>query len=174
MSCILVAYASRAGSTAEVAETIGQVLRERGAVVDVRPVKDVHDIGGYQAVVLGSAVWAGRPLPEAVKFATVQQRALADLPVAYFILCERLQNNTPDNREIVRGYVEPLRQLKEPLSVGLFAGKRDLSQTNPVVRWLLQKLFKITEGDWREWELIRAWAADLVPRLAVGEVLVHA
>jgi hypothetical protein len=49
--------------------------------------------------------------------------------------------------------------------VGVFAGKRDLSTVNPVVRWLLMHLFKIREGDWRDWGEIRAWAAELPPRL---------
>jgi menaquinone-dependent protoporphyrinogen oxidase len=53
---ILVAYASRAGSTAEVAEVIGRVLREGGPEVDVCPVGDVHSLAGYDALVLGSAI----------------------------------------------------------------------------------------------------------------------
>jgi menaquinone-dependent protoporphyrinogen oxidase len=53
---ILVAYASRAGSTAEVAEVIGRVLREGGPEVDVCPVGAVHSLAGYDALVLGSAI----------------------------------------------------------------------------------------------------------------------
>jgi flavodoxin len=83
-SHVLVAYASREGSTAEIAETIGMVLREAGAEVDVLPVKEVHNLDGYDAVVLGSAVHIGKVLPEAVQFAKRHQPVLADLPVAYF------------------------------------------------------------------------------------------
>jgi menaquinone-dependent protoporphyrinogen oxidase len=53
---ILVAYASRAGSTAEVAEVIGRVLREGGPEVDVCPVGAVHSLAGYDALVFGSAI----------------------------------------------------------------------------------------------------------------------
>ena len=60
---ILVAYASRAGSTAEAAEAIGQVLRDRGVEVDVQSVKAVH------------GVWVGKPLPEAVRFAAAHRTA---------------------------------------------------------------------------------------------------
>jgi menaquinone-dependent protoporphyrinogen oxidase len=69
----LIAYASRAGSTAEVAEAIGEVLRESGIDVDVRSVKDVPDVAGYNSLVLGSAIWAGRPLPEMRRFVKDQR-----------------------------------------------------------------------------------------------------
>lgn len=56
---ILVAYASRAGSTSEVAEVIGQELCSAGAQVDIRPINEVKNIESYQAVVVGSAIHAG-------------------------------------------------------------------------------------------------------------------
>src|SRR4030066_566370 len=56
---ILVPYATRAGSTAEVADAIGKNLAQNGAVVDVSAVKKVQSLNGYQAVVLGSAIRRG-------------------------------------------------------------------------------------------------------------------
>jgi menaquinone-dependent protoporphyrinogen oxidase len=168
---ILVAYASRAGSTAEVADVVGQVLRESGAEVEVRPVEDVHSLAGYDALVLGSAIWVGKPLPEALQFATAQQQALAGLSVAYFILCDTLREDTPANRATARGYVTPLERIKQPVTLGLFAGKKDFSTVHPLLRWLLKHVVKLPEGDWRDWERIRAWAAALAPRLARAEPL---
>ena len=55
---ILVVYASRAGSTAGVAEAIGKTLAESGVQVDVLPMKDVTDLAPYRAVVAGSAIQA--------------------------------------------------------------------------------------------------------------------
>ena len=165
----LIAYASRAGSTAEVAETIGEVLRERGLDVDVRSVRDVTDIAQYDALVLGSAIWAGKPLPELLKFMAGQRDALAGVPVAYFILCEMLRDPTPAHRQITLGYVTPLRKLREPVSIGMFAGRRDFSTVNPLLCWFLTRLFRLAEGDWRNWEQIRAWAAALAPQLAHTE-----
>jgi len=162
---ILVAYASRAGSTAEAAEAIGQVLRDRGADVDVRSVKDLHGVTGYDALVLGSAVRVGKPLPEAVRFAATHRDALARVPVAYFILCDTLKEDTPANREIARRYLEPLSEIKQPVSLGLFAGARDLSKLHPLLRWFLMRVIRLAEGDWRDWEQIRAWAAHLPTRL---------
>jgi menaquinone-dependent protoporphyrinogen oxidase len=163
---ILIAYASRAGSTAEVAETIGDVLRECGLNVDVRSVKDVQNFTGYDALVLGSAIWAGKPLPEMQRFVADQHEALAHLPVAYFILCDALREYTPANQQIALGYLAPSRKAKQPVSVGMFAGRRDFSKVHPLLRWFLMRVIRLAEGDWRDWEQIRSWAAELAPRLA--------
>src|SRR4051812_33664777 len=114
---ILVAYASRAGSTAEAAEAIGQVLRGGGLDVDVRLVKEAPGVLAYDALVLGSAVWAGKPLPEATRFLAAQRDALLERPVAYFVLCDTLKEDTPGNRERARGFVDPLIAIKSPVSV---------------------------------------------------------
>ena len=162
----LIAYASRAGSTAEVAETIGNVLRESGLDVDVRSVKDVQSLTGYDALVLGSAIWAGKPLPEMQRFVADQHEALARLPVAYFILCDALREDTPANRQIALGYLSPLRAAKQPVSVGMFAGRRDFSKVHPLLRWFLMRVVRLAEGDWRDWAQIRAWAVTLAAQLA--------
>jgi menaquinone-dependent protoporphyrinogen oxidase len=161
----LIAYASRAGSTAEVAQSIGDVLRQRGLDVGICSVRNIDDISGYDAFVLGTAIWAGKPLPEMRKFVTIHQDALAQRPVAYFIQCDLLREYSPGNRQIALGYLTPLRRMKEPVSIGLFAGRRDFSKTNPILRWFLMRVVRLAEGDWRNWEQIREWAASIVPRL---------
>ena len=165
----LIAYASRAGSTAEVAETIGDVLRQSGLDVDVRSVKGITDIAGYRALVLGSAIWAGKPLPEMLRFVTQQRDAMAQIPVAYFILCDTLREDTPANRRTAMGYLEPLRRLKQPVGEGLFAGRRDFSAVHPVVSWMLKHVFRLVEGDFRDWELIRVWVATIAAQLTGSE-----
>jgi len=80
------ACVSRAGSTGEVAEAIGQVLCEAGAAVDVRLAKEVTDLSPYRAVVVGSAVYMGKWMPEAVKFVETHRDALSRMPVAYFLI----------------------------------------------------------------------------------------
>jgi menaquinone-dependent protoporphyrinogen oxidase len=170
----LIAYASRAGSTAEVAQTIGDVLREHGHDVDLRSVYDVGDVAGYDSLVLGTAIWAGKPLPEMRRFMTAHRDALAGLPVAYFIQCDLLRKYTPANRQIALGYLAPLRALKEPVSIGLFAGRRDFSTTNRLLRWFLMRVVRLAEGDWRNWDQIRAWAARLAEQLVRSEVSLQA
>jgi menaquinone-dependent protoporphyrinogen oxidase len=157
---ILVAYATRAGSTIDAAETVGRVLRDGGAAVDVRPVGAVADLADYDALVVGSAVRAA----EALRLLERHAPGLGDRPVAYFVVCGTLKDDTPENRRTVDAYLDPLRRIKEPAAVGLFAGKIDHRTLNPLIRLLL-KLMKAPEGDWRDWERIRSWAAELLPRL---------
>jgi menaquinone-dependent protoporphyrinogen oxidase len=164
----LVAYASRAGSTAEVAEAVGQVLRDLGVDVDVRSVKEVADVSDYDALILGSAIWAGKPLPEMLRFAAKHRDAMSGIPVAYFIQCDLLREYTPAHRQAALGYVAPLRKLHEPVSVGLFAGRRDFSNVHPLLTWVLKHVFRLVEGDFRDWEQIRAWAATVAAQLTHG------
>jgi menaquinone-dependent protoporphyrinogen oxidase len=161
---ILVAYATRAGSTTGVAEAIGQTLREAGAQVDVLPVTEVRDLAGYDGLVLGSAVRVGKPLPELLHFADRYTWALNDLPVAYFVVCATMMENTPEHREVVLGYLTPLRRIREPVSIGLFAGAYDPKSVNLLLRWLARAMHA-PEGDWRSWAEIRDWARALVPLL---------
>lgn len=170
-SRILVAYASRDGSTAEIAEVIAHVLRGTGAAVDVASVKEAGSLDGYDAVVLGSAVHAWRVLPEAVQFAERHRQALAGLPVAYFVGCDRMREDTPHHRDVSQAALDALRKIREPRSIGLFAGKRDLHNPHPLFRWLLARV-GIIEGDWRNWPAIRAWAAALPQQLGLPGAVV--
>lgn len=161
---ILVAYASKCGSTGEVAEAIGQVLCDGGAATDVRLAKDVTDVNGYRAVVVGSAVRMGQWLPEAVKFVETHQDALNQMPVAYFTVCMTMQEDTEENRREVMGYLDPVREIVQPRDVGLFAGAIDYSKMGFVFR-LVIKAMKVPEGDFRNWDNIRDWAASVRPLL---------
>jgi menaquinone-dependent protoporphyrinogen oxidase len=163
MSKVLVTYATKAGSTGEVAEAIGQALCAGGAavVVDVKPVKEVSDVSGYSGVVVGSAIRMGRWLPEAVKFVESQKAALAVMPVAYFQVSGFLKEDTPENRQEAATYLGAVRALAEPVSEGLFAGKMDYSKLSFFDR-TIAKIVGSAEGDWRDWDAIRAWAGELL------------
>ena len=161
---ILVAYASKCGSTGEVAEAIGRTLCDGGAAVDVRLVKDVTDVSDYRAVVVGSAICMGQWLPEAGKFVEAHRDVLSRVPVAYFTVCMTLQDDTEENRRTVAGYTDPVRGIVPPVDEGLFAGAMDHSKL-PFVFRLLMKAMKVPEGDFRDWDGIRDWAASVRPLL---------
>ena len=161
---ILVAYASKCGSTGEVAEAIGQTLCDAGAAVDVRLANDVADVSGYRAVVVGSAIRAGQWLPEATKFVETHQGALSRVPVAYFVVCLTMKDDTEENRRTVAAYLDSMREMVQPVDEGLFAGAMNYSKLALPIR-LMMKAMKSPEGDFRDWDSIRAWAAGVHPTL---------
>jgi len=111
---ILVAYASRAGSTAGVAEAIGATLAESGAQVEVRLMNDVKDLAPYRAVVAGSAIHGGKWLPEAMQFMRTHRAAFAQKPFAAFLVCMTLAMSNDKYREHVAGFLQPVRTLVRP------------------------------------------------------------
>lgn len=169
---ILIAYASRTGATAGVAEVIGQTLAESGVPVEVRRMQDVKDLAPYRAVVAGSAIQGGQWLPEAIQFMQTHQAALAQKPFAAFLVCMTLaMPNAGKYRQGVAEWLEPVRALVRPVSEGLFAGALDISQAPSFgerLKFRLSVAFGVwKEGDHRDWQAIRAWAADLKPLLVI-------
>jgi menaquinone-dependent protoporphyrinogen oxidase len=158
---ILVTYASKCGSTGEVAQAIGQTLAKTGAAVDVKPIGKVNDLSGYQGVVLGSAVRAGRWLSEAVTFAKTNQQALSRVPTAYFSVCMTVSQDSEERRRKADGYLEPVRQIVKPVAEASFAGTMDYNKLALVDRLIVTQMVKIPEGDFRNWQAIQTWAQAL-------------
>ncbi len=158
---ILIAYATRAGATVQVAQTIGETLAATGAAVDVRPITRVNDLKGYTAMVIGSAIRMGKWLPEATDFAKSNQSILATMPTACFLVCATLHEDTAETRTKVLAYLDPIRPVLKPKSVGLFAGKMDYGTLSLLDRFIVQNVAKVPQGDWRNGDAIRAWARDL-------------
>lgn len=157
---MLVAYASRAGATQGVAETIAEVLRESGATVDLRPAKDVRDVSGYDAAIIGSAIYAGQWMGPAKSLVEKHQAALQKMPVAFFTVCLTMADPTEENCKAVAAYLDPLRQMVQPVSEGAFAGAVDYKKLNFVFGAILKKM-GAKEGDFRDMEAVRAWAGGL-------------
>ena len=166
---ILVAYASKAGSTSGVAEAIGKTLAESGVQVDVRLMKDVKDLAPYRAVVAGSAIRMGEWLPEAMQFMQTHQAALAQKPFAAFLVCFTLAHPSAEANEKVAAYLEPVRALVKPASEALFAGMVDFGKLRLIPEGLIMRAIlasdKVQPGDYRDWNAIRAWAESLRPLL---------
>jgi menaquinone-dependent protoporphyrinogen oxidase len=166
-SRVLVTYASRAGSTGEVAQAIGQTLCEQNVAADVLPVDRVSRLDGYSAVIVGAAIYMGRWLSPALKFVQTHRDTLRQLPTAYFLVCGTLQENTDANRRTVATYLDPLREsIPEvvPVETGLFAGRIDAARVSPLYGTII-KAMGSPQGDFRDWDAIRAWATQLPPSL---------
>lgn len=168
---ILVAYASFCGSTGGVAEAIGQALCGKGAEVDVRLAKSVGDIGGYRAVVVGSAVRSSSWWPDALNFVSKHEDTLARMPVAYFLTCLALYKDTPESRKTAMGYFDPVLKASpgvKPVDLGCFAGALDYSKMGFIYRTVMKSKMKdkgVPEGDFRDWPAIKAWAEAALTRL---------
>ena len=162
---LLVVYASKYGSTKEIAEYIGDVIREGGVDVDVLSVNEVKDMSTYKSVIIGSATRMEKLVADAVKFSKRYKSELSDKKTAYFVVGVTMKEDTDGNREKARGYLKPLCQIKEPVSVGLFAGKIDYDKIGRFWRMLASrdKTDLMEEGDFRNWDAIREWANGLIP-----------
>ncbi len=167
---ILVTYASQIGSTAGVAEAIGQTLIDGGAEVDIRRMADVTDLTPYDAVVAGSAIRGKHWLPEATQFVQTHQMVLREKPFAAFLVCMTLAMKNGENyRPHVARFLDPVRAVVRPVSEGLFAGALDIGKIpsfSDRLKFRLSVIFGVwTEGDHRDWPAICAWAASLYPLL---------
>jgi menaquinone-dependent protoporphyrinogen oxidase len=172
---ILVTYDTIHGSTAEVAAAIAAGLCEQGFSADTQWVGAVAGIDGYDAVVVGSAIYEFTWLPDAKAFLSANEKRLETLPVACFIVCSAMSQDTPENRAAIqKSFVDPVLEQYpgiSPVSTGLFGGAVDFT-TNQytlferiVLRILGRVLgFKDT-ADWRNWEAIDRWAAELAEQL---------
>lgn len=83
---ILVAYATRYGSTQEVAEAVAAMLRERDLDARAQPMREVRGLDGYRAVVLGAPLYIGRLHKDMPRFLSRHRDALTARPVAIFAL----------------------------------------------------------------------------------------
>jgi menaquinone-dependent protoporphyrinogen oxidase len=167
---ILVTYASRTGSTAEIAAAIGKTLRQNGTQVDLLPMQEVKDLSSYHAIVVGSAIRASKWLPEAADFVRTHRLELAQKRCATFTVCITLaMSNSEQYHQAVKGWIAPVRAQVHPLSEGLFAGILDFSKLPATFETLKLRLTValgiFPKEDRRDWNAVRTWAEDLRPRL---------
>lgn len=159
---VLVAYASKYGATAEIAERIGEVLREAGLAADVQPADQVKDLGPYDAVVLGSAVYIGRWEKGAARFLKANETALADKPVWLF---SSGPTGEGDPVELTDGWrlpkgLQPVADNVAPRDITVFHGALDEKNLNVIQKWMIKNV-GAPIGDFRDWDAIAAWARSI-------------
>jgi menaquinone-dependent protoporphyrinogen oxidase len=168
MSRILVSYGSKHGSTAEIAQVIGESLREGGHQVDVLDVEAVSSISDYQAVVLGSAIYIGRWMKNAVNFLRIHP--LNKTPL-YLFSSGPIGEVEP--RELLDDFslpdvVKTLSQTLNVRDVQVFHGKIDLRKLS-IAELMLYKAVGAQTGDFRKWDKIREWAQRIKSDLAEAQ-----
>ena len=166
MDKVLVAYASKYGATAEIAEKIGQVLCEAGLDTDVLPANRVSDLAPYKAVVLGSAVYIGLWQRRAATFLKANEKALAERPVWLF---SSGPTGEGDPVELMQGWrfpksLQPVADRIRPRDITVFHGNVDAEKLNFIEKGMIRQV-KAPFGDFRDWEAIAAWAAAIADAL---------
>lgn len=164
---ILLAYATRYGSTQEVAEAIAAALREVGIEIAVQPMQAVETLERYAAVMLGAAIYNTRWHPEAHHFLSRHQEILKQRPVVIFALGP-LSTSDAALRNSHRQLDRELAKYPwlKPVALKIFAGKYDLAKPG---LGFFERL--MPARDHRDWAAIRAWANTLPARLQHDEVL---
>ena len=159
---VLVAYATKYGATAEIAEKIGQVLRQAGLRADVLPAERVSDMTPYKAVVLGSAVYIGKWRKEAVKFLQANEKMLAERQVWLF---SSGPTGEGDPVELGRGWclpkaLQPIADRIRSRDIAVFHGNVNMKTLNFIEKWMIKNV-KAPLGDFRDWEAITSWATSI-------------
>lgn len=167
MSSVLVAYASKYGSTGEVAERVAARLRSAGLNADATPAREVRSLEGYSAVVLGTALYFFMWRGEAHRFLRRHRKQLSALPVALFGLGPI--EDTPEQFEGAREHLDKglaKHDWLRPVAVTVFGGKFDptglrFPDNNPAMRGM-------AAADLRDFGEIDAWADSLVGALGLS------
>ena len=166
---VLVSAASRHGATAEIAQAIGQALSEQGLTVTVIPPGDVRSLDGYDAVIIGSAVYMGHWLDPAKELVNRFRGALTDRPVWLFSSGQvgkpssKLAQSMDQDPVDLPGIFEATRACDHRR----FAGKLDRKVLSLPQRTSLL-VFRGLNGDFRDWADIRQWAKGIAQQLALA------
>lgn len=162
---LLVGYATRHGSTQEVAEVVAATLREGGLAVDLRLLREVRSLEGYSAVVIGAPLFMFRWHKDAKRFLSRHREALLERPLAIFALGP--VHDPHDEEEWQNSWSQLDEELAKfpwlkPAAIEMFGGKYDPQKLRFPINVLAGDA---PATDIRDWDAIRAWAADLEPIL---------
>lgn len=163
---VLIGYATRYGSTQEVAEVIAAALRDAGLAVDLQLLREVRSLDGYSAVVMGAALYMYRWHKDALNFLSRHRKALVERPVAVFALGPT--HEPLDEQEWQDSRAQLDKELAKypwfkPVALEMFGGKFDPESLRFPINLLAGQE---PASDIRNWDAIRAWASSLVEKLS--------
>jgi menaquinone-dependent protoporphyrinogen oxidase len=159
---VLVAAASRHGATQEIAEAIGRALDAEGMHPSVAAVAEAGDPTGYDAVIVGSAVYMGHWLEAATTFVESHDTALSARPTWLFSSGPIGDPPRPGEAQAVD--VDDLMATAHAKGHKLFAGKLDKGELGFGERAVMLA-FRAAEGDYRDWHEVEAWARGIAGEL---------
>lgn len=159
---IVIAYASKYGSTEEVAKRIAQRLQQSGKEVAVKPAAQIADLGKPEAVIVGSALYQGGWLPDATTFVRKNAGALSHIPTWLFSVGP-LDTDVKDDEE------QPIELAEFRKKIGdghhaVFHGALKHDKLDRSDR-MTMKAAGAHEGDFRDWNAIAAWVDGIAESL---------
>jgi menaquinone-dependent protoporphyrinogen IX oxidase len=190
MKKVLVAYATSAGSTAEVAEAVAEELAKSALQVEVLPIGEVKTLEGYDAAVVGGPMIMGWHRG-ARRFLKVHRRALREIPLAVFVTAMSLTGTgettldgvpvyidarlpqppqNPGRLSLRERYATPANYVRpilaatrpaKPASIGFFGGRLEYGRLKWWAVLFAMVIIRATAGERRNWPAIRSWAAGL-------------
>jgi menaquinone-dependent protoporphyrinogen oxidase len=168
---VLIAYASRYGATAELAEAIAKPLRAAGLDVDVWPARHVRWLDDYRAVIVGSAVYAGRWRRDALHLLRSHQAELSQRPVWLFS-SGPVGADKGEPAKLER-WTKPRRADRLGQAIGarehvVFGGR--VSETGSYIRRAMAKGSPPELRDRRDWAAVEAWGAKIATALTAADV----
>ena len=179
---VLVAYASKTGFTKGIAEFIGERLRFRGLQVDVLEVSTIKVVAGYDAFVVGSAVYMWHWMKEAKRFVTGNRELLRARPVWLFssgpVGTSKTDAKGRDLLEVSGpSEIGELVEAARPRDHKVFFGGLDGSKLTGTTGFFYRMASKsknaresMPEGDFRDWNLIGEWGDEIAETLAQGQL----
>jgi menaquinone-dependent protoporphyrinogen oxidase len=167
---VLVAYDSKHGSTADIAEKIGDVLCENGFRVDMRPALKVEDISPYDAIVIGSPMYYATFLPGALKFLERHKNILAVKKVALFVTSTSVDKETGMvHKNLLRlissSVLNKFPEIKVLEPVGLMPGKFYFKEIFPVEVVNFKQTGYEEKGDLINYDFVRSWTMEIAALL---------
>lgn len=164
MKSVLVCYATRYGSTGEIASVIAGELEKGGFAVTISPLSRVGNPGTYDAVIIGSPLYMGKWLVEARDFVSRFRKELQGLPVAVFTVGYSFRDKMKDYIASSDDALAPVRIFLTPVAAGYFPGRIDTDRMSLTDREII-KLSGITPGDFLNPDEAGRWARELPERL---------
>jgi menaquinone-dependent protoporphyrinogen oxidase len=167
---VLIAYATRGGSTTEVAHAIAGSLNEAGLLSEVLPMRDVHSLAERPGVILGAPLYIGQFPDEFHNFLARHREALALMRPWCFVLgptrsvpADFLAAQMQAEKQLAR------RSWLQPASLQIFGGRWDMDRLAfpfSLARHLPVSLIsRIPPSDIRDWAAIRAWAQEVASQI---------
>jgi menaquinone-dependent protoporphyrinogen oxidase len=157
---ILVACASRKGSTEEIASAISKELEAEGHHIRFSHLKDVTSVDGCDAAVIGAPVYTGHIIEDLQKFVEKNEAQLKTIPVAAFVVGLAPVNPKIGSTETLEEQLNGILASVNLVSTRVFAGKLDPSKHSFLTKTMIS-LMKVPTGDFRDWDAIKTWAREL-------------